>query len=119
MLSDRLLCCNEAILASYPFLDLLLLREGKGCTLRFVTPDPRRKKSKLKKWQGGHKSNAESKHIYCSFISIHHRLNPLHEADAKPQFASYISSLDGHFELGFFASRIGRYEMECAALSFY
>ena len=48
MLSDRLLCCNEAILASYPFLDLLLLREGKGCTLRFVTPDPRRKKSELK-----------------------------------------------------------------------
>ena len=108
MLSDRLLCCNEAILASYPFLDLLLLREGNFCTLHFVTPR-----------QGGHKSNAESKHLYCSFISIHHRLNPLHEAEAKPQFASYISSLDGHFELGFFASRIGRYEMECAALSFY
>ena len=25
---DRLLCCNEAILERYPFLDLLLPREG-------------------------------------------------------------------------------------------
>ena len=30
LLSDRLLCCNKAILASYPFLGFLLLREGVG-----------------------------------------------------------------------------------------
>ena len=48
LLSDRFLCCNEAILASYPFLDFLLLIERQGCTFHFVTPDPRSKKSKLK-----------------------------------------------------------------------
>ena len=42
------LCCNEAILASYPFLGLLLLREGQGCILHFRTPDPKSEKSKLK-----------------------------------------------------------------------
>ena len=29
----------------------------------------------------------KSKHIYCSFISIHQKLNPPRETDAKPQFA--------------------------------
>ena len=39
------------------------------------------------KWPSGHKSNAESKHIYCSFILIHNKLNPPLASDAKPQFA--------------------------------
>ena len=41
------------------------------------------------------KSNAESKHISRSFISIHYQLNPLRETDVKPQFASkiYISDV--------------------------
>ena len=64
LLSQRLLLCNEAILASYPFLGSLLLREGEGCTLHFRTPDPRSKNTKH------HKSNAESEHVYCSIISI-------------------------------------------------
>ena len=45
-------------------------------------------------WPGGHISYAESKHIYCSFISIYHKLSLLRQADAKPQFASKVSSLD-------------------------
>ena len=48
LLSQRLLLCNEAILASYPFLGSLLLREGEGCILHFRTPDPRSKNTKLK-----------------------------------------------------------------------
>ena len=35
----------------------------------------REAKNPSAKWPGGHKSNAESKHIYCSFISIHYKLN--------------------------------------------
>ena len=31
------------------------------------------------KWLGDHKSNAESKHIYCSLISIHYQLNIPHK----------------------------------------
>ena len=42
----------------------------------------------LWKWPGGHKSIAESKHIYCNFISIHYKLSLPRETDAKPQFAS-------------------------------
>ena len=51
-------------------------------------------KNSSAKWPGGHKSNAESKHIYCSFISIHYKLNLPRATDAKPQFASKISSLE-------------------------
>ena len=40
------------------------------------------------------KSNAESKHICCSFLSIYYQLNPLRETDVKPQFASKISISD-------------------------
>ena len=41
---------------------------------------------------GWPKSNAESKHIYCSLISIHYQLNIPHETNAKLQFASKVSS---------------------------
>ena len=51
-------------------------------------------KNPSSKWLGGHKSDAESKHICCSFISIHYRLNLPRGTDAKPQFAKKISSLD-------------------------
>ena len=51
-------------------------------------------KNSSAKWPGGHKSNAESKHIYCSFISIHYKLNLPRATDAKPQFAFKISSLE-------------------------
>ena len=54
----------------------------------------REAKNPSSKWLGGHKSNAESKHIYCSFISIHYKLNLPRATDAKPQFASKISSLE-------------------------
>ena len=54
----------------------------------------REAKNPSAKWPGGHKSNAESKHIYCSFISIHYKLNLSRATDAKPQFASKISSLE-------------------------
>ena len=37
LLSDHLLRRNEAILGTYPFLGLLLPREGQGCTLHFQT----------------------------------------------------------------------------------
>ena len=36
----------------------------------------------------------ESKHIYCSFISNQHKLNLPRATDAKPQFASKVSSLE-------------------------
>ena len=68
-------------LASYPFLGLLLVREAQGCTIREA-------KNPSYKWPGGHKSNAESKHTYCSFILIHYQLNFPIETDAKLQFAS-------------------------------
>ena len=48
MWTVTVLCCNEAILASYPFLGLLLLREGQVCILYFRTPGPKSEKSKLK-----------------------------------------------------------------------
>ena len=51
-------------------------------------------KNSSAKWPGGHKSNAESKHIYSSFISIHYKLNLPRATEAKPQFASKISSLE-------------------------
>ena len=41
---------------------------------------------------GWPKSNAESKHIYCSLISIHYQLNIDPWNDAKLQFASKVSS---------------------------
>ena len=44
-------------------------------------------KNPSSKWPGGHKSNAESKHVSCSFISIYYQLNPPRETDAKPKLA--------------------------------
>ena len=84
LLSDRFLCWKEPILVSYPFLSFLLLRERQGC----------KAKNPSSKWPGSHKSNAESKHVHCSFISIYYQFNSPHETDAKPKFASKISSLD-------------------------
>ena len=69
------------------------LRKTQGWTLHFERPIWEAKNSSAK-WPGGHKSNAESKHIYCSFISIHYKLNLPRATDAKPQFASKISSLE-------------------------
>ena len=40
------------------------------------------------------KSNAESKHIYCSFISVHYQHDPPCETDAKPQITFKILSLE-------------------------
>ena len=52
LLSDRLPCWKETILASYPFLGLLRtkenMRRAQGCTLHFRTPDPRSENSKVK-----------------------------------------------------------------------
>ena len=45
------------------------------------------------KWRGGHKYNAESKHIYFSFISIQYKLNLPRASDAKPQFASWYEEI--------------------------
>ena len=53
----------------------------------------REAKNPSAKWPGGHKSNAESKQIYFSFISIHYKLNLPRASNAKPHFASKISSL--------------------------
>ena len=53
----------------------------------------REAKNPSAKWPGGHKSDAESKYIYCSFISIQYKLNLTLASDAKPQFASKISNL--------------------------
>ena len=39
-------------------------------------------KNSSAKWPGGHKSDAESQHIYCSFISIQHKLNLPRATDA-------------------------------------
>ena len=79
---------------------LTLLKRGRyselslqGCTLHFRISDLRSEKSMLKKWPSGHKSNAESSQIICSFISILYQLDPPGGTDAKPQFASKISSL--------------------------
>ena len=90
----RLLCdCllwKEPIQTSYPFLGLLRRRSP-----RLHTPLPNalseKQKNPSSKWPGGHKFNVESKHIYCSFISIHYKLI---FPDAKPQCASKSSSLD-------------------------
>ena len=60
--------------------------KAQGWTLHFRTLDLRSENSSAK-WPGGHKSNEESKHIYCGFISIHYKLNLPHTTDAKPQFA--------------------------------
>ena len=48
LLSERLLCWKEAILASYLILGLLPIWEAQGCTLYLRTPDPRSETSKLK-----------------------------------------------------------------------
>ena len=58
LLSDRLLRWKEPILASYPFLGLLLIREAQGCTHPI-----REAKTPSSEWPGRHKSNAEPKHI--------------------------------------------------------
>ena len=73
---------KEPNLASYPLLGLLH-KEAQGCILYFCLPNLR-----------SDKSNAESKHIYCSFISIHYQHDPPCETDAKPQFTFKILSFD-------------------------
>ena len=88
-LSDRLFCWKEPVLASYPFWGLLHKRNS-----RLHTPFPNARSGKRKvQAQNDNKSNAASKHINCSSISIHYKLNLPRETDAKLQFASKISSL--------------------------
>ena len=94
LLSDRLLCWTELILASYPSLGVLRTwHRPRAAHSSFELPI-REVKNSSSKWLGGHKSNAESKHLYFSFISIPYKLNLPHEADVEPQFALEISSLD-------------------------
>ena len=73
---------KEPNLASYPLLGLLH-KEAQGCILYFCLPNLR-----------SDKSNAESKHIYCSFISIHYQHDPPCGTDAKPQFTFKILSFE-------------------------
>ena len=62
---------------------------------RLHTPFPNARSEKRKfQAQNDHKSNAASKHINCSSISIHYKLNLPRETDAKLQFASKSSSLN-------------------------
>ena len=63
LLSDHLLCWKEAILASYPFLGLLI-KEAQGCTLHYRTPDSR-SETPTSRLLGGHK---QSPFILGSFI---------------------------------------------------
>ena len=53
LLSDHLLCWKEAILASYPFLGLLI-KEAQGCTLHYRMPDSR-SENPTSRLLGGHK----------------------------------------------------------------
>ena len=88
LLSDRLLCWKEPIVAS------LLCTLEKPRAARLISKRPiREAKSPSSKWLSGHKSNAKSKNIYCSFISIYSKLNLPRETKATPQFASKTSSL--------------------------
>ena len=89
LLSDRLLRWKELILASYQFQGFLRTWE-KPKAAHSISEHPIREAI----WPGGHKSNAEFKYIYFSFISIRYKINLSREADAKPQFASKVSSLD-------------------------
>ena len=74
-------------MASYPFLGFLLFRENM--VANSISEQPYREaKNPSSKWLSGHKSNAE----FCQ-ISILYLLNPARGTDAKPQFASKISSL--------------------------
>ena len=93
LLSDRIRCWKEPILVSYLFLGLLLKRRP-GLHTPFPNAWSKKQNIPSSTWPGGHISYAESKHIYCSFISIYHKLSLLRQADAKPQFASKVSSLD-------------------------
>ena len=72
---------------------------------RLHTPFPNvwseKQKKPCSKWLGGH----ESKHTYYIFISIHYQLNPPRDTDAKPQFASKISSLDVSNDLRTYSPR--------------
>ena len=94
LLSDRLLCWIEPILASYPSLGLLRTWDRPKAAHSISERPIREAKNSSSKWPCGHKSNAESKHIYFSFISIPYKLNLPHKADVEPQFASKTSSLD-------------------------
>ena len=66
-------------------------KRKQGCSLHFWTPDPRSEKSMLK--INERPQIAESNQIHCSLISILYQLDPPGGTDAKPQFASEISSL--------------------------
>ena len=88
LLSDRLLCWKEPIVAS------LLRTLEKPRAARLISKRPiREAKSPSSKWLSGHKSNAKSKNIYCRFISIYSKLNLPRETNATLQFASKTSSL--------------------------
>ena len=94
LLSDRLLWWKERILASFTFRGFQRTSEKPKAEHSIFERPIWEAKNPSAKWPGGHKSNAESKHVYCSFISIHYKLNLLRVTDAKPQFASKISSLE-------------------------
>ena len=94
LLSDRSLWWKERILASCPFRGFQRTSEKRKAEHSISERPIWEAKNSSAKWPGGHKSNAESKHIYCSFISIHYKLNLPRATDAKPQFASKISSLE-------------------------
>ena len=98
LLSDSLLFWKEAILASYPFLDSLLLREWQGYTLHFRTCDPRSKKNHA---QNDWAATNPSIYIIFSFQFTTNSILP----DAKPQFASKISSLDVSNDLRTYSPR--------------
>ena len=74
-------------------LSILGLLHKRNPRLHTSFPNARSEKRKVQA-QNDHKSNAASKHINCSSISIHYKLNLPRETDAKLQFASKISSLN-------------------------
>ena len=84
---------KRTILASCPFRGFQRTKEKPKAETSISERSIPEAKNPSAKWPGGHKSNAESKQIYCSFISIQYKLNPPRASDAKPQFASKISSL--------------------------
>ena len=92
LLSDRLLWWKEPILASCSFRGFQRTLEKPKAEHSIFERLIREAKNSSAKWPGGHKSNAEPKHIYCSFISIHSKLNLSRATGTKPQFASKFSS---------------------------
>ena len=77
LLSDRSLCWKEPILVSYPFLGYYVHKRSPKAAHSISGRPSREAENPSSKWPGGHKSITESKHIYCSFISIHSKLNSI------------------------------------------